>query len=130
MKNFLKNAVKYLDNFEDEHGFPSYEDDEKSKGKFPTSAKDFKTEEQSKKLGEKIGIIWDEEEWEPKDLLAGIKVELEHGTVDSKTNITNDDPEMTAKIAWAHLNEDPKYYDKLAKMEKTFPGKEYDQEDD
>jgi predicted phosphoribosyltransferase len=45
-----------------------------------------------------------------KDLLTGINIELEHGKINPKTNITNDDLEMTTKIALAHLNEYPNYY--------------------
>jgi len=45
-------------------------------------------------------------------------VELEHGTRDSLTNVTNDDPLMIGKIALAHLNEFPDYYDRLEKMER------------
>jgi len=48
----------------------------------------------------------------------GMDVELEHGTVDSNTNVTNDDPLITGKIALAHLNELPDYYTRLDKMEK------------
>ena len=44
-------------------------------------------------------------------------VELEHGLVDPHTNVTNDDPLTTAKIALAHLNEFPDYYTRLEKME-------------
>ena len=48
-----------------------------------------------------------------KDVKKGMLVELEHGTENPITNITNDDPIMTCKIALAHLFEDPRYYDKL-----------------
>ncbi len=47
-----------------------------------------------------------------KDFLTGINIELEHGTINPNTNITNNDLEMTAKIALAHLNEYPNYYNK------------------
>lgn len=40
----------------------------------------------------------------------GLKVEFEHGTHDSETNVTNDDVVLTGKIAWAHLKEIPDYY--------------------
>lgn len=43
------------------------------------------------------------------DLLAGMNTELEH------CDITCGDPIMTAKIALAHLREDPLYYEKLEK---------------
>jgi len=46
----------------------------------------------------------------PKEFLSGINIELEHGLVDPKTNVTNDDLIITAKIALAHLNEYPNYY--------------------
>lgn len=47
-----------------------------------------------------------------QDLLTGVNIELEHGTKNPETNITNDDLEMTTKIALAHLNEYPNYYNK------------------
>ena len=46
------------------------------------------------------------------DLFEGINVEMEHGTKNINTNITNDDLIMTSKIALAHLNEFPNYYNK------------------
>jgi hypothetical protein len=55
---------------------------------------------------------------DPEEFHMGLNVELEHGTINAETNITNDDPIMTGKIAWAHLNEIPDYYTRLAKMEK------------
>lgn len=45
-------------------------------------------------------------------------MELEHGTRDPRTNVSQDDPLTTGKIALAHLTEFPDYYDRLAKMEK------------
>ena len=45
-------------------------------------------------------------------------VELEHGSINQLTNVTNDDPILTGKIALAHLNEFPDYYIRLGKMEK------------
>lgn len=52
-------------------------------------------------------------------ILKGLKVELEHGTVNSFTNVTNDDLVLTGKIALAHLYELPDYYERLEKMEKN-----------
>ena len=46
------------------------------------------------------------------EFLDGLNIELEHGKANSKTNITNDDLIKTAKIALAHLNEFPNYYNK------------------
>jgi hypothetical protein len=44
------------------------------------------------------------------DFLTGLNIELEHGKVNPQTNVTNDNLEETAKIALAHLNEFPNYY--------------------
>jgi ribosomal protein L15 len=42
---------------------------------------------------------------------------IEHGRRDPATNVSDDDEVTTGKIAWAHLNEFPDYYTRLAKME-------------
>jgi hypothetical protein len=47
----------------------------------------------------------------------GLAVELEHGTHDSETNVTDDDLAVTGKIALAHLKEFPDYYTRLGRME-------------
>lgn len=47
-----------------------------------------------------------------EEFLDGINIELEHGLVNPKTNVTNNDLITTAKIALAHLNEFPNYYNK------------------
>lgn len=46
------------------------------------------------------------------EFLDGINVELEHGKINNITNVTNDDLILTSKIALAHLNEFPNYYNK------------------
>jgi len=74
------------------------------------------TKEEAKAIGEKLGIKWDK--FDVKQFQMGMNVELEHGTVDPHTNVTNDDPLITGKIALAHLNEFPDYYTRLEKMEK------------
>ena len=49
----------------------------------------------------------------------GLNIELEHGKQVSKlTNLTNANLQITAKIAIAHLIEDPRYYKYLIQMEK------------
>lgn len=73
------------------------------------------TEEQAKEIGEQLGIDWSK--WDVEQFRYGMDVELEHGTVDSSTNVTDDDPIMTGKIALAHLNEYTDYYTRLKKME-------------
>lgn len=44
------------------------------------------------------------------DFKRGIDIELEHGIINPLTNVTNNDLDKTAKIALAHLNEYPNYY--------------------
>lgn len=46
------------------------------------------------------------------DLITGIQIELEHGLINPKTNVTNNDLVLTMKIALAHLNEFPNYYNR------------------
>ncbi len=70
---------------------------------------------EARELGEKIGI--DFEKVSLDEFYTGLSVELEHGARDPDTNVTNDDPTSTAKIAWAHLKEIPDYYSRLAEME-------------
>ncbi len=73
------------------------------------------TSKEAEKTGEMLGIKWDKFALEQFRL--GMDVELEHGLRDANTNVTNDDPIMTGKIALAHLNEFPDYYTRLKKME-------------
>ena len=61
-----------------------------------------------------------------KDLLTGINIELEHGKINKETNVTNDDLIITTKIALAHLNEFPNYYNQnygLPMLEKYLQSK-------
>lgn len=57
-----------------------------------------------------LGVTFNK--YTPLEFLDGINIELEHGTVDLKTNVTNDDLIVIAKIALAHLNEFSNYYNK------------------
>ena len=75
------------------------------------------TAEQARATGEQIGIDWATASFDFEQLRMGMDVELEHGTQDPETNVTNDDVIVTAKIARAHLNEFPDYYSRLAVME-------------
>ena len=73
------------------------------------------TTELARENGEKLGIDW--KKFAVEEFRIGMDVELEHGSGDSLTNVTNDDHFTTAKIALAHLNEIPDYYTRLIKME-------------
>ena len=71
--------------------------------------------EEAKQIGELLGIDWTK--FDVEQFRMGMDVELEHGTRDSNTNVTNNDPLMTGKIALAHLNEIRDYYTRLEAME-------------
>ena len=79
-----------------------------------TTKKTF-TAEEAKKIGEQLGIDWSK--FDVEEFRSGMDVELEHGLTEAHTNVTNDDPLTTGKIALAHLNEFPDYYTRLQKME-------------
>jgi hypothetical protein len=81
------------------------------------SAKKHFTKKQAKQIGDQLGIDW--KKFNIEEFRRGMDVELEHGTVDPKTNVSNDNPLITGKIALAHLNEFPDYYQRLEKMEKA-----------
>lgn len=72
---------------------------------------------EARALGERIGIDWNSARFDVEQFRIGLAVELEHGRHDPRTNVTDDDETITGKIAWAHLNEFPDYYTRLAEME-------------
>jgi len=85
------------------------------------SGKEHFTGEEAKQIGEKLGIDWSL--FDVEQYRMGLDIELEHGLVDPHTNVTDDDPIMTGKIALAHLNEFSDYYTRLEKMEREAEGK-------
>ena len=80
-------------------------------------AKDTFSAEEARNIGERLGIDWTASPFDAEQFRRGLEVELEHGLRDPSTNVTGDDPVMTAKIALAHLNEFPDYYTRLERME-------------
>ena len=73
------------------------------------------TLDEAREIGEQIGV--DFKEYDLDEFRRGLAVELEHGADDPETNVTNSDPLITGKIAWAHLKEIADYYTRLEKME-------------
>ncbi len=61
-------------------------------------------------VAKQLGIDFSKVGFTPEEYLEGMNIELEHGTVDEETNVSNDDPLVTGKIALAHLNEVASYY--------------------
>ena len=71
--------------------------------------------DEARRIGDSLSIDWNQVDLE--QFRMGLLVELEHGTRDPETNVTNDDETLTGKIALAHLREFPDYYTRLAKLE-------------
>ena len=74
------------------------------------------TDEQAELFAKQVGLDLNKY---PCDLWKfAMQVELEHGNVGGpRTNVTNDNLLMTAKIALAHIIEFPDYYQRLKIME-------------
>jgi hypothetical protein len=76
------------------------------------------TDAQAAAVATEIGVDLDREGITLQAFRAGMEAELEHGRRDPQTNVTDDDPVLTGKIALAHLREFPDYYARLAAMER------------
>jgi hypothetical protein len=74
------------------------------------------TTEEAQRVGDEIGVDWTR--FDLEEFRAGMDVELEHGLHDPQTNVTDDDPIITGKIALAHMKEFPDYYTRLEQMER------------
>lgn len=68
------------------------------------------TIEQARAAAEKAGFNLAAENFDLKALVAGMNAELEHGLSHPDTDVTGNDPVLTAKIAVAHLRKSPLYY--------------------
>lgn len=68
------------------------------------------TLEQARAAAEKAGFDLEAEGFDLKALAAGMNAELEHGLDYPDTDVTGNDPILTAKIAVAHLRKSPFYY--------------------
>jgi hypothetical protein len=76
------------------------------------------TETQARAVATAIGLDLETSGFDVEAFRQGMEVELEHGRRDPETNVTEDDPENTGRIAWAHLKELPDYYERLEGMER------------
>jgi len=94
--------------------------------KGPLGKKDFTTEE-AREIGNSLNVDWGKIDLE--EFRKGLGIELEHGTVNPRTNLTNDDPIATGKVTLAHLGGSgepspcPNYNTRLIKMEDECRGK-------
>jgi len=76
------------------------------------------TLEEAEEISKTLELDFNTSKFDLNQFWMGVNIELEHGTRDTKTDVTDDDPTITGKIALAHLNEFPDYYDRLEKLEK------------
>lgn len=70
---------------------------------------------QAKKIGNILGLNF--KIIPPEYFQYGMQIETEHGKINKKTNVTNDDLLMIGKIALIHIIEFPDYYIRLKKLE-------------
>jgi hypothetical protein len=63
----------------------------------PETGKSF-TADEARAIGQEIGIDWATSPFDVEQFRIGMNVELEHGLHDPRTNVSNDDPHVTAKI--------------------------------
>jgi hypothetical protein len=78
--------------------------------------------DEARRVGEQIGIDWATAPFDVEQFRRGMDVELEHGLHAILTNVTDDDPLVTGKIALAHLREFADYYTRLEQMEEQAKG--------
>lgn len=84
----------------------------------PTTLTGLPSPEQARAIGEAIGVDWNGSPFDIEEFRCGLQVELEHGRRDPATNVTDNHPLLTGKIALAHLKEFPDYYARLTVMER------------
>jgi len=112
LKNKLNNIVNQLEIILEEQ-----KKEEKQEKSNNINTKIFSLKD-AQRAGEILGIDWNTSPFDIKQFRMGINVELEHGTINPITNVTNDELIPTAKIALAHLNELDDYYYRLERMER------------
>ena len=67
---------------------------ESSSGKRPSFSAD-----EARRVGEEIGVDWDQSPFDVDQFRQGMDVELEHGLHDLLTNVTSDEPSLCVKTS-------------------------------
>lgn len=73
------------------------------------------SQDEAYEIGASLNINWNV--IDINQFRRGLEVELEHGIIDSNTDVTHNDMLLTGKIALAHLNELGDYYSRLEIIE-------------
>jgi hypothetical protein len=87
-------------------------------GAVEMTAKQSFTRDEALTVAIDLGMDFEALKYDLEQFRMGMDVELEHGLVSPKTNVSGDDSIITGKIALAHLNEFPDYYTRLAVLER------------
>ena len=75
-------------------------------------------ESNRKRWDELARVHFESKFYNVEEFRKGMDIELEHGTIEKNTNVTDDNPLITGKITLAHLNEIRDYNTRLEEMER------------
>ncbi len=70
---------------------------------------------------QELGLDFSKEPFGLEEFRLGMDMELVHGSCDLVTDVTHNDPVMTAKLVLAHLRKRPDYYTRLAEAKNGCP---------
>jgi hypothetical protein len=68
---------------------------------------------------QELGLDFHDERFDLEEFRLGMDMELVHGELGPATDVTHDDPVMTAKLVLAHLRKRPDYYTRLLRSGST-----------
>lgn len=68
---------------------------------------------------QELGLDFSREPFGLEEFRKGMDMELVHGSCDLVTDVTHNDPVLTAKLVLAHLRKRPDYYTRLAEYEES-----------
>ena len=80
----------------------------------------FETDE-SFTTAQELGLDFNKEPFGLEEFRLGMDMELVHGACDMVTDVTHNDPLLTAKLVLAHLRKRPDYYTRLAEAKTGCP---------
>ncbi len=111
------NAFNNSYNYGTRYHYPAHARPEPSINYYSASRAKTFSKEEAAAIALLLGIDFSKSQFHLNEFWMGVNTELEHGTISSQTNVTDDDPIITGKIALAHLNEFPDYYTRLKILE-------------
>jgi hypothetical protein len=100
------------------HAFRDSQQKELDMGAIEPATRRSFTSEEAQTIATKLEIDFGQLGCDLEQFRMGLDVELEHGSRNSETDVSGNDPIVTGKIALAHLTEFPDYYTRLAVLER------------